>query len=106
MCLVITYANGDILRSREKPVDQDAHEGRVKTKLNWQFGELGICHALRHDDSPDGDTCDDCQLSGVSHEVYMTDQRPNHRPAIEHCNVRSSGRTETNYKHSAADLAA
>lgn len=51
-----TYANRDILGCCEDPVQQDSHEGRVKTKLNRQVGQLSVGHTLGDDNSTDGDT--------------------------------------------------
>lgn len=52
-----THPNGYVLRSGKEPVNEDAHEGRVETELNIEKGQLGVGHALRYDDSPDGDAC-------------------------------------------------
>lgn len=50
-----TYANGDVLGRREEPVDQDTHKGRVQAIFDRQLGKLCICHALRHNNSANGD---------------------------------------------------
>jgi hypothetical protein len=50
-----TYTDGDILGRGEGPVECEADEGGVKTKLRSQLGEERIGHALRHDDEADRD---------------------------------------------------
>ncbi len=55
----LTYPDGDILGSREEPIDQDTHEGRVETVFDRELGELGVGHALGDDDSTDSNTWSD-----------------------------------------------
>ena len=39
-----TYTDGDILGSREEPVDKNTHERRVETELRGELSQLGIGH--------------------------------------------------------------
>jgi hypothetical protein len=50
-----TYANGDILGGSKEPVDENAHEGRVKAVLDWQVRETRVGHSLGDDDGANGD---------------------------------------------------
>ena len=52
----MTYADCDVLGRGEEPIDQRSHEGRVQSKFDRQFCELGVSHTLRDDDRANGDT--------------------------------------------------
>lgn len=52
----MTYADCDVLGSCEKPVDENAHKGRIETELDRKLSKLGICHTLWHYNCADGDT--------------------------------------------------
>lgn len=44
----MTYANGNVLGRRKRPVQQEADKGRVQAVLGRELGEQRIGHALRH----------------------------------------------------------
>ena len=72
-----TYANRDVFRSREEPVDEDTHEGGVETKLDWQLGQLSVSHSLRHHDGADCYTCIECSaIEAESGEENTVTDRP------------------------------
>lgn len=39
-----THANGDVLGSGEKPIDQDTHEGGIETELHVERGKFCVSH--------------------------------------------------------------
>jgi hypothetical protein len=49
------YSNSNVLGCCKEPVNENTHEGGVKTEFNRQCSKLGVSHALRHDDSTNGD---------------------------------------------------
>lgn len=86
-----TYANCDILGSSEEPVDQNTHEGRIETELDWKQSELGISHTLRHNYATNGDTWT-CELSYIHTKIIkaQTYLLQDHHTAIASCSDRSS----------------
>ena len=54
----VTYADGDVLRCRKCPVEQEANEGRVQAVLRGELRQERVGHALGNDDEANGDTYD------------------------------------------------
>lgn len=89
-----TYANGDVLGGREEPVDEDTHEGRVKTILDGQSGQLSIGHRLRDDNSADGGTWDlSAAAPNVKDERVLTGNEVTEEPGpVVLANPRDEGK--------------